>query len=375
MNYLGPLAGERRLNVAVIGSGISGLSAAWLLSQAHEVTVFEAAPRIGGHSDTVEIEGAEGPVAVDMGFIVYNEATYPNLTALFETIGAPTVASDMSFAVSLDDGAFEYSGGSVIGLFARPANIVSPRFWSMVRDLLRFYREAPRDLARMSDASLDDYLEANRYGRAFRDEHLFPMAAAIWSTPAIEVGRHSAASFVRFCLNHGLLALRDRPVWRTVRGGSREYLRRLAAELKGPIHVGRPVVAIERHADRVDILDASGERRSFSHVVIGTHADQALRLLPDADAREREILGAFRYQPNEAVLHRDLTLMPRRRGAWSSWNYIGDAAATRRGPSVTYWMNRLQPLGRAGDAFVTLNPRTEPRQDLVLRRKIGRAHV
>lgn len=368
MNGIGPDAGGGRLDVAVIGSGISGLSAAWLLSHAHDVTLFEAEGRIGGHSDTAIVDGPAGPVPVDTGFIVYNEATYPNLTALFAAIGAPTVASDMSFAASLDQGAFEYSGGSAAGLFARPANLVSPRFWSMMRDLLRFYREAPRDLDAMGDITLDGYLSRNRYGRAFRDDHLYPMAAAIWSTSAAGVGRQSAASFTRFCRNHGLLALTDRPVWRTVAGGSREYVRRLAARLEGRIHAGRAVVAVERRPDHVEVVDAAGERRRYAHAVVAVHADQALRLLPDASPQEREVLGAFRYQPNAAVLHRDPALMPRRRAAWSSWNYVGDAGTAGGRPSVTYWMNRLQPLQTTENLFVTLNPATAPREDLVIRR-------
>ncbi|MGF9564341.1 NAD(P)/FAD-dependent oxidoreductase [Neorhizobium sp. JUb45] len=374
MRVEGRATGGDRLNIAVVGSGISGLSAAWLLSQHHDVTVFEAGDRIGGHSNTVAFESAGGPVAVDTGFIVYNEVTYPNLTALFSLLAVPTVASSMSFAVSLNEGAFEYSGGTGLGLFAQRSNIVSPRFWSMMRDLLRFYRNAPRDIENMGGISLDDYLNRNGYGRGFREDHLYPMAAAIWSTPAVKVGEYPAASFVRFCCNHGLLELWNRPIWRTVNGGSREYVSRLTRHFADRIRLSTPVVQIRRGDQQVEIRDVHGQLHMFDDVVIATHADQALRMLADASEREKRILGAFRYSRNEAVLHGDTSLMPKRRAAWSSWNYVSDTRV-RTGedvqqPSITYWMNRLQPLGSAPATFVTLNPSQQPREETVIRREV-----
>ncbi len=370
MEFRTRAVGARRLNIAIIGSGISGLSAAWLLSKHHDVTVFEAAGRLGGHSNTVTFTAESGKVAVDTGFIVYNEVTYPNLTALFGAIDVPTAASNMSFAVSLNEGEFEYSGGTGLGLFAQWSNVANPRFWSMMRDLLRFYRNAPRDLAVMNGISLDDYLSRNGYGRPFREDHLYPMAAAIWSTPAMEVGAYPAASFVKFCCNHGLLALWNRPTWRTVRGGSREYVARLTAGFADRVRLSTPVNAIHRLGNHVEIRDAFDKQYWFDDVVVATHADQALRMLADPSDEERRILGSFRYSRNEAVLHGDTTLMPKRRAAWSSWNYVADNRGTSQQdqtqPSITYWMNKLQPLGSAPPTFVTLNPKRSPRAATII---------
>ena len=337
---------RQRRSIAIVGTGISGLACAWLLNRNHDVTVFEADGRIGGHSHTVaaRLDGVE--VAVDTGFIVYNEPCYPNLTRLFDALGVGTVETDMSFAVSLDGGDYEYAGKDLAGLLAQPANLVKPRFWSMLRDLLRFYREAPRDLPDMGERSLDDYLAEKKYGAAFRDDHLYPMAAAIWSTPAIDVGRRPAAGFVRFCENHGLLRLAGRPQWRTVAGGSRNYVARLSAPFAERISVSRAVVAVLRDGDGVELIDNRGGRQRFDAVVIATHADQALKMLASPSLRERMLLGAFRFARNEAVLHGDERLMPRRRAAWAAWNYLADGAGSDRRLSVTYWMNRLQPLGR-----------------------------
>ena len=335
------------------------MSAAWLLDQGHDVTLYEAQPRLGGHSHTVEAPASVGSTPVDMGFIVYNEGSYPNLTALFAHLGVPTKASNMGFAVSLDDGRVEYGGDNLFTLFSQWRNLVSPRFWHMLRDLLRFYREAPGHAGALDEAgaSLGDYLTAQGYGRAFQDDHLIPQAAAIWSASARDIRDYPAAAFIRFCENHGLLKIIDRPVWRTVDGGSRAYVQRLTASLAGRIRSGVAVAGVARTGGGVTVRDTNGDIELFDHVVMATHADQGLALLDAPTGREKALLGAFGYTRNLAVLHSDTALMPRRRRAWSAWNYIGRGARdTGQHLCVTYWMNRLQDLPRDVPLFVTLNP-------------------
>jgi predicted NAD/FAD-binding protein len=349
------------LNIAVVGSGISGMGAAWLLSQRHRVTVFEKQGRIGGHSNTELVDLGGATIPVDTGFIVYNPANYPNLVALFDHLQVPTKPSDMSFAVSVDDGALEYAGADRLkGLFGQRRNLMRPRFWSMLREILRFYREAPRDLAlgRLEGITLGDYLAASRYSRGFIEDHLLPMAAAIWSSPLMAMRDHSAASIVRFFDNHGLLRLEGRPGWRTVDGGSREYVRRLTDSYADRVRLHCGARAIIRRGAGVWIEDEGSVLSHFDHVVVATHADEALALLDNPSAEERELLGAIRYQANPAALHQDISLMPHRRRVWSSWNYLRD----RRDGSayVTYWMNRLQGIDSAAPLFVTLNPPREP---------------
>lgn len=356
------------LRIAVVGSGISGLSAAWLLSKRHDVTLYEADTRIGGHSHTVDVGG----VPVDTGFIVYNEATYPNLTALYAHLGVATKTADMSFAVSADAGRMEYSGHGLRGLFAQKRNLANPRFYGMLRDLVRFYREAPADAAACAGVSLAQFLDMKGYGAAFRDDHLFPMAAAIWSTPSARVGEYPADAFIRFFDNHGLLKLRvqDRPLWRTVEGGSQRYVRRLMAATAARVVTGDPVNFIQRAGGRVAVGTVSGEARWFDHVVLATHADQALTLLSDPSPDETGLLGAFSYTRNTAVLHADTGLMPRRRAAWAAWNYLSEGRGADRRLCVTYWMNALQGLDPARPLFVTLNPARPIRPETIVRTQV-----
>jgi hypothetical protein len=348
---------ERRLRVAVVGGGIAGLSSAWLLSQRHDVVLFESDNRLGGHANTAEAQGTLGPVPVDTGFIVYNAPNYPNFSALLDHLKVASQPADMALSVSLDDGAFEYSSFGVTGMFAQKSNLFSARFWGMLRDVTRFYRHGPRDLAGLEAplTSLDDYLKEKGYCQAFRDDHLLPQAAAIWSTPLAAIREYPAAALIRFFQNHGMMSVFGRGLWRTVTGGSRAYVRKLTDAFLGETRTSARVTGVRRTPSGVEVRDATGRVERFDEVVIATHGDTALTLLEDPTPEERRLLGAFRYSRNLTVLHTDASLMPRRKRAWTSWNHIGRRDAPEEG-CVTYWMNRLQSLKHAPNLFVTLKP-------------------
>lgn len=359
------------LRIAVVGSGISGLSAAWLLGKGgHDVTLYESAERLGGHSHTVtaHIEGKDVPV--DTGFIVYNQKTYPNLTAFFRHLGVSTAHSDMSFGVSLDNGGFEYSSADWRSYFKDPSTLLNPRFWTVVREVVRFYRTGPAQMRRLAEEglSLGEFLNICGYSREFQEDHLLPQAAAIWSCSIHEIRDYPATSFVAFCDSHGLMNFIDRPQWRTVVGGSKAYVQEIARTFSGEIRLNAGVIAITREDDRVRVRDVSGAEDVFDHIVISAHADQALKLLADADSQEQALLGAFGYTQNDAVLHADPVMMPKKRGWWSSWNYLGHTGDHSEA-TVTYWMNKLQPLGIDTDLFVTLNPPSR----IALKGEIARA--
>jgi len=355
---------ERRRKIAVIGSGISGLSAAWLLSGRHDVVVYEKDHRFGGHANTVEVPVCGQSVPVDAGFIVFNKPNYPNLTALFERLGVEVCSTDMSFGVSMDDGRVEFSSRGASGIFANRKSLVSASHWSMLGDIVRFNRDAEEALARGIDdnVTVGAFVSGRRYSEAFLRRFLAPMAAAIWSTPSFRVLDHPAASLFRFYANHGLLQISDMPRWSTVRGGSRVYVERISECFREKARLGAGVIEIERTSDGVMVVDERGARDRFDDVVIATHADSALRLLKLPTTREREILGAFKYQRNLAVVHHDRRQMPKRRSAWASWNYRGGESAA----SVTYWMNLLQDLRCEEEIFVTLNPTTPIPEDLII---------
>jgi len=349
------------MKIAIIGTGIAGNSAAWLLNQNHDITVYEANHYIGGHSNTVS---GDAHADVDTGFIVYNEWTYPNLIALFKHLDVETTPTDMSFAASLNNGAYEYSGDA---LFGQISNWFRPRHYKMLFDILRFYKHAPA-LLRGGNAklSLGQYLEQEKYSNAFIEHHILPMAAAIWSTGSEDVRNFPAASFVRFFVNHGLLLIRNRPQWHTVVGGSKHYVQKLTAEFKDKIQLNNPVTGIKRFDDYVEITDCKNNTKRFDHVVIAAHSDQALFMLKDANSKEKEVLSAFPYAPNTAYLHTDEALMPKRKKIWSSWNYLTNNKD--KSVALTYWMNLLQPfLPDDQDLFVTLNPPKRPAENKTLK--------
>jgi len=353
--------------IAIIGAGISGLACAWLLSKRHDVVLFEANGYPGGHTNTVDatVDGETHPV--DTGFLVYNDRTYPNLVKLFATLGVESADSEMSFSVRIGDGALEWSGSNLATVFAQPSNLANPRFLRMLSDLLRFNREASR-LARGGGpvtGTLGEFLDAGGYGREVRELYLIPMAACIWSTPTTRINRFPMQTFLHFCANHGLLAVSNRPQWRTVKGGAREYVRKLLAGIPD-LRLATPVHQVRRFADRVELATDHGTER-FDQVVLATHTDQSLAMLEHASVEERAVLKAIPYLANRAVLHTDERLLPRRRRAWASWNFHAPRPELSDEPvSLTYLINRLQPLPFSSPVMVSMNPVDEPREERVL---------
>lgn len=356
------------MRIAVVGSGAAGLAAAWTLSFDHEVVLYEAADRPGGHCNTVDVDTVDGPVAVDTGFIVFNNVNYPNLVRLFDHLGVAVDNSDMSFGVSVDRGRVEWSGDNVRAVFSQRRNLLRPRFLRMVADILRFNRCAVPDLeaGRLSGLSLGDYLARGRYGPGFHQWYLLPMGAAIWSTSLAGMLEFPAETFVRFFSNHALLTVDGQHQWRTVRHRSRDYVNRMVAQISGAVRTGCPVSAVVPEAGGPVVVDATGQRDRFDHVVIAAHGDQALAMLAQPTPEQHDILGAFAYSRNRAILHSDDSLMPKRRAVWSSWNYLKecDSAETNL-VTLTYWMNRLQNIDPRVPLFVSLNPVTLPREDKV----------
>ncbi|WP_370459780.1 NAD(P)/FAD-dependent oxidoreductase [Aquitalea sp. LB_tupeE] len=356
---------DTRQRVAVIGGGIAGLASAWLLADQHEVTLFEAADYAGGHTNTVDLQLEGQSFAVDTGFLVFNERTYPNLIALFQQLGVPSCSTDMSFSVSLDRGRDEWAGSSLGTVFAQRSKLLSLPFYHMLYDILRFNRAAPGLLQQVLAAplTLGELLEVEGYGNRFRDHYLLPMAAAIWSSPSKEILDFPAASFLRFCLNHGLLQISQRPRWFTVPGGARQYVEKLCQRIQH-VRLCSPVSRVERDEQGVLVCSPHGEER-FDSVIFATHAPQTLAMLADASREERDILSAVRYQPNTAVLHGDASLLPKRQKTWSAWNFLAETGQpSQRAVCVSYLLNALQPLPVSQPVIVTLNPLRDPDRNL-----------
>jgi uncharacterized protein len=357
------------VRVAIVGSGIAGLGCAWLLrQQGYEVSLFEANDYLGGHTHTVDVE-LDGIVApVDTGFLVYNDRTYPKLIALFDELGIASAPSTMSFSVRDDKAGLEWAGTNFGSLFAQATSALRPDFWRMLSDLLRFNREttAMHLEDRTYEVSVGEFLDASRYSRPFREWYLVPMAAAIWSVPERDVLDFPLPTFIRFCHHHGLLKISGRPQWRTVAGGARTYVDKIAASLSD-VRLSTPVRRIRRRRDCVEVCSESLRGERFDQVVLACHSEQALAILADPSREESHLLGSIRCQSNRVLLHTDTRLMPRHRRAWAAWNYLAPQDISSGKPvAVSYWLNRLQPLPFRTPLMVTLNPPFEPQPETLI---------
>ena len=352
------------MRIAIIGSGISGMVAAYLLQRRHDIQVFEAGGHVGGHTWTIPVDEGNRTIPVDIGFIVYNERTYPNFCRLMDELGVETEPSDMSFGVRSERTGLEYCGSSSLSqLFAQRRNIVNPQFYRMIGGILRFHRRALDLLDEDPALTLGEYVRRERLGGPFVEHYLIPMIASIWSTDPEKMFEFPARTLAQFLNNHGMLQIQDRPQWRVVRGGSNSYVDKLTASFADRIQVNSPVASVKRRPHCVEVKIQDGPLEEFDTVVFATHSDQALSILGDASDAEREVLSAIPYQPNDVVLHTDTSLMPKRRLAWASWNYHLDVPKgpessdlpNPRGSRLTYWMNRLQNLDTDEEYLVTLN--------------------
>ena len=358
------------MRIAVVGSGIAGMASAWLLSREHEVVLFEADSRLGGHTDSHDIEVDGHALVVDSGFIVFNETHYPLLTRLFNELGVASQPTTMSFSVHDEASGLQYNAGSLRGLFCQPANLFSPTFLGMLADLRRFYRVAPAvlDLAEPGP-SLGEYLAANGYGDAFRDLHLVPMASALWSSPTAQILDFPITHLVRFMANHSMLQLSGRPAWRVVKGGSRSYIDAFMRAWNVDVRLDSPVrsIRVEQQPTAVSLTTDAGIE-SFDRVVLACHADDALRLLAEPSDAQREVLSAFQFQDNDTILHTDASLLPPNRDAWAAWN-VHVPVQPGSDCAVSYWMNALQSLQIRDPLVVTLNRRADIDPARILRER------
>jgi predicted NAD/FAD-binding protein len=353
------------MKIAIVGTGIAGLSAARFLHARHEVVVYEKEPRLGGHSRTVSVRHGDREIAVDTGFIVFNERNYPNLTRLFAHLGVRTKDSDMSFALTVGNGSLEWGAKSANAIFGQRRNLIRPSFLKLFGEVMRFNEHAARYADDASGISLGALLDRMNLSEAFRVRYLLPMAGAIWSCPPSQMLDFPAKSFIRFFVNHGLLSVRGQPQWLTVDGGAGRYVEKLAAPFADRVRAGSGVAAISRTRKGIRVRDVSGHEDMFDHVVLASHADESLHLLTDVTEEERATLGAIPYQKNRAVLHKDPQFMPKRRRCWASWVYHSDGTGREGAICVTYWMNRLQAIDERYPLFVTLNPTREIPAEMV----------
>jgi len=358
-----------KTRIAVIGSGISGASAAWLLKDSADVQLFEADDRFGGHTHTYQVQEGHKTHAIDTGFMVFNKPNYPILTALIDHLNLSSYSTSMSFSVSIDKGRLEYAGSGISALFSQKSNLVNPTFWRMLSDIMKFNRvadEMVRDNS-VAETSLATMLNAHGFSDAFRHDYLYPMAAAIWSCPCEKIAEFPARSFLQFFFNHGLIKLKDRPHWLTLEGGASSYMNKLIHDLGDSACKSQRVIAIHRNTNDVELVFIDGDRQNFDEVVLACHSDQALSLLVDPLPGEVSVLSAIPYQVNKVYLHTDQKLMPKRKSVWSSWNYLGYRHADQSmAVSVSYWMNSLQRIDSDTNYFVSLNPPEMPREEKVI---------
>ena len=352
------------MKIAIVGSGISGLSSAFLLGKEHEVTLFEKNDYLGGHSNTAEISYENSKIKVDTGFIVFNFRTYPNLKAFFELLKVDIQKSNMSFGIKDLDKGFEYSGENLSGLFAQKKNFFNWRFLKMLKDITKFNKksiqliESGQDL---SNKSLGEFIDELKLGEYFKNYYLFPMAGAIWSCPLELIKNYPAKTFLRFFYNHGLLTILNQPQWYTVKGGSKEYVKKIVANLKGEVKLNCDIVKSEKSGEKIILSDKSGKNYEFDHVIFASHADQTYKIIADKTKDEEEILSKVKYSKNVAVLHKDQNQMPRKKKAWASWVYLSSKKSNK--VSLSYWMNNLQNIDQGKPLFVTLNPIEEVNND------------
>ena len=342
--------------IAVIGSGISGMAAAHLLSSVHHVTLYEKNPVLGGHTRTKIVQHGDKNIPVDTGFIVFNHVNYPELTAMFRYLGVETQKSDMAFGFTMNNGSFEWGAASLNAVFGQRANILKPLFYLLIRDVLKFFKHAPAILATQDNRTLGSLIDSMKLGVEFRDRFILPIGAAIWGCPVDTILDFPARSFVQFFKNHGLLSLTGQHQWHTVKGGSQQYMRKLLEPLNGNIRMNSGVKRVLVEGEKVAVETHNGEINYYDHAILASHADESLAMLNDATAEEKMLLSAFEFQPNHAFLHSDESVMPKRRACWAAWNYNVDE---QKNASVTYWMNRLQSIDKNYPLFVTLNP-TKP---------------
>jgi predicted NAD/FAD-binding protein len=352
------------MRIAVIGTGVSGLGAAYLLHQHHDLVIYEKNDYLGGHSRTIDVPVKEGVLAVDTGFIVFNDWNYPNLLGLFDEIRVPYQKSDMSFGVSIDDGWLEYSSG---GLVAQRKNILRPQYWRMLFDVFKFNKQALAYIEKDPSITLGNCLEQLKMGSWFKRYYILAMGAAIWSCPVETIMQFPAQTFLRFFKNHGLLSINKRPQWYTVTGGSREYIKRLTAPFADCITLGNGAARVTQLGDQYVVIDVKGGKREFDHVIFACHADQALALLEKPTVDEQSVLSSFDYQRNHIVVHSDASYMPQHKQCWASWVYLSEQQQdNNQDISLSYWMNNLQSLKTETPVIITLNPTRRPKESLII---------